>query len=78
MAPSPSTTVSSPSRQSVGSPTPQIHYTLEGEPSNIIYSHTGGMGKPEIINDTTDNIRKTQSSVRSYGADGSLLRKIGE
>ena len=78
MAPSPVTSVLSPSRQSVGSPTPQIQYTLQDEPSNIIYSHSGAMGKPEIINGTTDNIRKIQNSVRSYGADSSLLRKIGE
>ena len=77
MAPSPVTTVLSPPRQSVGSPTPQIQYTLEDEPSNIIYSHSGVMGKPEIINGTTSHIRKIHSSVRSYGADGSLLRKIG-
>ena len=69
----PITTTSSPTRIS------SSHRLQHGnEPCNVIYASTGVMGKPEMINDATENVGQIKSSVRSYGADGSLLRKIGK
>ena len=45
--------------------------------SNIIYSHTGnGKGSGNIEN-STDGMMYSRLSTRSYGADGTLLNKIG-
>ena len=73
MAQPPVTTSSSPTRIS------SSHRLQHGnDPCNVIYASSGVMSKPEIITDTTENVGQIKSSVRSYGADGSLLRKIGK
>ena len=45
--------------------------------SNIIYSHTGNDRSSGNIENSTDGVMYSRPSTRSYGADGTLLNKIG-
>ena len=51
---------------------------VESQSSNIIYSHTGVLDKSDNRMNATKNIEHAFGAIRSYGADGGLLHKIGK